>query len=163
MISEEESIIAFVFKRSGLSEISFSKFYLILSMDLNWFAPEEAKAFTNNAVKNKLLTKKDDLLKPTFVLEEIKVPVGFYPSKELFKEERQTKEITKTRDVLQDIIEEIVKKTKLDVETVNEKINQIVKEKNLSPEVVALLVGKEYNLDLDNFFNSVEEEIFQRK
>jgi len=160
MATEEENIIAFVFKRSGQSELNFSKLYLTLSMDLDWFTPEEAKIFVDNAIKAGLLVKKDDLLKPNFNFEEIKVPLGFYPSKDLFKEKIQVKEVVETKDVLQEIISEIVKKTKLDEKKVNEKINQIVKEKNLNPEVAAVLVGKAFDIDLAKFYYDVEATIF---
>ena len=56
MNSEWEIIIAFLFKRSGREELSFSDLYLTLSIDLNWFTPEDAKAFVNMAIKQKLLT-----------------------------------------------------------------------------------------------------------
>ena len=160
MATEEENIIAFVFKRSGQSELNFSKLYLTLSMDLDWFTPEEAKAFVDNAIKAGLLVKKDDLLKPNFNFEEIKVPLGFYPSKDLFKEKRQVKESVEKKDVLQEIISEIVKNTKLDVKDVEVKLNQIAKERNLTPEVAGLLVGKEYDIDLTKFYNDVEATIF---
>ena len=160
MATEEENIIAFVFKRSGQSELNFSKLYLTLSMDLDWFTPEEAKIFVDNAIKAGLLVKKDDLLKPNFNFEEIKVPLGFYPSKDLFKEKRQVKESVEKKDVLQEIISEIVKNTKLDVKDVEVKLNQIAKERNLTPEVAGLLVGKEYDIDLTKFYNDVEATIF---
>ena len=85
MVSEEEIIITFLFKRSGKSKLSFSDLYLILSMDLNWFTPEDAKAFVNLALKQKLLTKKGDLIKPNFDYDKIIVPVGFTPSKQVFE------------------------------------------------------------------------------
>ena len=59
MNSEEETIIAFVFNRSGQKEIDYSKFYLTLSLNLNWFTPEDAKSFVNQAIKHELLIKKE--------------------------------------------------------------------------------------------------------
>jgi len=161
MSNEEEKIIAFVFKRSGLNEISFSKFYLTLSMDLNWFTPEEAKSFTNNAINKGLLDKKNDFLKPSFDVENTSIPVGFYPMKKPSRGAEDHKNATKGAEFIENMIDLLSKKATLDVNIVNEKINKIVKEKNLIPEVAALLVGKELALDLEDYFNDVEKQIFK--
>ena len=162
MTSEEETTIAFVFKRSGLSEISFSKFYLTLSMDLNWLTPEEAKRFTTLAIKHGLLVKKADNVAPSFDIN-INIPIGFYPSKDFFKENKVIEKTVKTKGVLKNIVERISKETKLDEETILNKIKQIGKEKGITTEVAALHFCKENNIDSSDFFDDVENKIFQRK
>jgi len=159
MPSESEIIIAFIFKRSGKNELGFSEFYLSLSMDLNWFTPKQAKEFINIALKQKLLIKKDDLIKPNFDYNKTSVPVGFYPSKQVF-EEKEVKKHVKEENVLKKIVRRIVEKTGLKDQEIIYKIHEIEKEKNITPEVAALLVGKEHNVSLDDFFNKIEEEIF---
>ena len=86
MSSDADIIIAFLFKRSGKEELSFSDLYLNLSMELNWFTPDDAKNFVNTSIKQKLLLKKGDLIKPNFDFNKIVVPVGFKPSKSVFVE-----------------------------------------------------------------------------
>lgn len=159
MPSESEIVIAFIFKRSGKNELGFSEFYLSLSMDLNWFTPKQAKEFINIALKQKLLIKKDDLIKPNFDYNKTSVPVGFYPSKQVF-EEKEVKKHVKEEDVLKKIIRRIVEETNLNEQEVVTKLQEIEKEKNITPGVAALLVGKEHNVSLDDFFNKIEEEIF---
>ncbi len=63
MNDECKIIIAFVFNRAGKKEMSFSEFYLTLSMDLNWFTPDDAKTFTKNAIENSLLKEEKELIK----------------------------------------------------------------------------------------------------
>ena len=88
MPSESEIIISFIFKRSGKAELDFSEIYLTLSMDLKWFTPDDAKKFVNNALKQKLLLKKYEGLRPGFEINKINVPFGFSPTcKNLDKEE----------------------------------------------------------------------------
>lgn len=159
MASEAEIIITFLFKHSGKSNLSFSESYLTLSMDLNWFTPEDAKEFINSVLKQKLLTKKGDLLAPNFDYDKIVVPVGFYPSKHVFDEKKDTKD-TEEKTVLYTIVQRIVEKSTLNEQHVTEKINIIAKEKNLTSEVTALLIGKEYNIKFDDFFEEVENMIF---
>ena len=54
MESDAEIIIAFIFKRSGKQKLKLSEFYLPLSMQLNWFSPQEAKDFVKIAIKQKV-------------------------------------------------------------------------------------------------------------
>jgi hypothetical protein len=162
MPSETEIIITFLFKRSGKLKLPFSELYLTLSMDLNWFTPDDAKAFVNLALKQKLLTKKEEFLKPSFEYEKIVVPVGFVPSKQIFKEKRVEKPKEKT-DILDKIISQIAEETYLGTQEVSDKIIDIAQEKNITKDVAAILVGKEYNLNLEDFFDKVEERIFYIK
>ena len=120
MVSETEIILAFLFKRSGKEELSFSNLYLNLSMDLNWFTPDDAKAFVNMAIKNNLLTQKGELTKPTFDFKQIVVPVGFFPSKTVFGEKEV--EIIEEKEILSKIVQRIAEKTKITDKEILEKI-----------------------------------------
>ena len=158
MTSEVETIIAFLFKRSGKEELTTSDLYLPLSMDLQWFTPNQAKTFVNMALQQKLLIKNEGKLKPSFDYEKIVVPVGFRPSKKPI-EEKEVKE--EKLDAVKTIINRIVEKTGLDEKSVTEKIKDVEIEKNLCPDVAALLVGKEYDVDVDDCFDEIEEKLFR--
>lgn len=162
MDSEAEIVIAFLFKRSGKEELSLSEFYLSLSMDLKWFSPKQTKAFVSHAVEQKLLIKKGDLVKPNFGYKKVVVPIGFHPSKQLF-EEKEVERHEEERDVVKAIVERIVEKTGLEAQNVIEKIKDIEKEKNITSEVAALLVGKEYDIILDDCFEEIENKIFRKE
>ncbi len=157
MSSQAETIIAFLFKRSGKTELSFSDIYLTLSMDLKWFSPDSAKDFVNKAINEKLLTKKDNQIRPSFNISKIDIPLGFSPSKKIFEEKgRIEKEDTST---LNQIISKIVKESDEDKKIIFDKIKKIEKEKNLTTTVSALIVGKEFNVDFDEIIKKVEKEI----
>lgn len=160
MPSESEIIIAFLFKRSGKAKLSFSDLYLTLSMDLNWFTPDDAKSFLNLTLKQNLLEKKGETVQPTFNYESITVPIGFAPSKQVFEDREVTRPTVEKETVLDKIIKQLVEKTKLDHLQATEKINKLAEEKNVTKEVAALLVGKEYAVSLEDFFEEVEETIF---
>jgi len=140
MDPEVKIIIAFLFKRSGKEKLNYSDLYLTLSMDLNWFTPDEAKAFVDNALKQKLLTQKDKLIEPNFNVDEIIVPIGFRPTKQI--SEKKEKDTHKKQNILATIAKRIAEKTNLDDETIIKKIKTIEKEKDVTPEVAALLVCK---------------------
>jgi len=158
MTSEVETIIAFLFKRSGKEELTPSDLYLPLSMDLQWFTPNQAKTFVNMALQQKLLIKKEGKLKPSFDYEKIVVPIGFRPSKKPI-EEKEVKE--EKLDAIKTIINRIVEKTGLDEKSITEKIKDFEKEKNIRLEVAALLVSKEYDVDADDCFDEIEEKLFR--
>lgn len=160
MPSESEIVISFLYKRSGKTKLSFSELYLNLSIDLNWFTPEDAKSFVNEALKQQLLIKKGEEIQPNFNYDKIIVPLGFTPSKQIFKEKKDIKQEEAEEDVLNRIIKRIAEKTNLDKIQVINDINSIASEKNITKEVASLLVGKEHNLNLDDFFIEIEQVIF---
>ena len=158
MDSEVKIIISFIFNRSGKKKMSFSEIYLNLSMDLNWFTPDNAKKFLNYAIKNKFLNKKGNLLEPTFDLNKIIIPIGFSPSKKIHFEE-DNKYFIKHDDLLKEIIIRIVEKTNLLYEEITEKIKLTSREKNLTEEVAALLFAKVYKIDFEELFEEIENKI----
>ena len=163
MNKEYKIIISFVFNRAGKREMSFSEFYLTLSMDLNWFTPDNAKTFTKNAVDNSLLKEEKKFIKPNFNIEEIKIPIGFSPSENVFqKKDIKEEKIEKQQEVsiLNMLVEKIVEKSNLDRKTILRQIKEIEKEKNLSIEIAALLIGKEYKLNFDEIFKKNREMFF---
>ena len=116
MVSDAETIIAYIFKRSGKSEIEYSEIYLTLSMDLNWFSPDDAKAFINKAVEKKLLKKTNEIIIPCFDINNIKVPLGFYPSKMLFKDTNSVKNKKEEKNIFTHIIKKIEDETEISEE-----------------------------------------------
>ena len=166
MNDECKIIIAFVFNRAGKLEMSFSEFYLTLSMDLNWFTPDDAKNFTKNAVESNLLKEEKAIIKPNFNIDEIKIPTGFYPSEQVLQKKEGIKEkIEKKQDenILDILVEKIVEKSNLDKKIIMKRIKEIEKEKNITAETSALLVGKEYNLTFDEILEKIEEKILKIK
>jgi len=158
MVSENEIIIAFLFKRSGKEKMSFSELYLNLSMNLKWSSPEDAKKFLNDAIKKKLLRKEDDQISPSFDINKITIPLAFSPSKRVFSEKKNQK-IEKDTSVFNQIVKRISEKTKLEEKQIIDKINEISKEKNLNEEIAALLVGKEYEIEINDFLKELENKI----
>ncbi len=161
MDSEREIIISFLFKRSGKEHLKFSDLYLALSMDLNWFTPDDAKAFITLAIKENLLIKEDNLIKPNFDYEKTTVPVGFTPSKKVFEITKDNEE-EKPVSILDELKKLIEKNKNIDTEQINELINKLAKEKNITEEVAALLIGTEHNINFDDFYDKIEDLIFNK-
>ena len=162
MNNDYKIIIAFVYTRAGKQEMSFSEFYLSLSMDLKWFTLNNAKTFTQKVVDNNLIKVENEGLKPTFNVDEIRIPTGYHPSKNLFsqKDLKEEKAQEKTEaDTLETIIKKIVDKSNLDKKTILNQIKAIEKEKNLTAEISAILLGKEYNLEFKEILEKIQRNI----
>ena len=160
MNSEAQIIISFLFKRSGKDELKNSEIYLPLSLELGWFSARESRDFVTYAIEQKLLLKKGILLTPSFDVEKIAVPVGFYPSKKSFAIEKTDVKEEEEKNVIDVVVQRVVEKTKKNPENILEKIRQIKREKNILTEIAALLAAKEYEVPIDDCFEFVENKIF---
>ncbi len=158
--SEVEIILAFVFNRSGKNELNISDLYLILSMDLKWFSPKSGRDFISSAIHQKLLQKKGEAVKPNFDYRKVNIPVGFHPSKKpIEKKEDSVK--NEQVDFLKIIINKILEKTNQKRTELENKIMTLSKEKDVTPEVAALLISKEYEIKILECFDDVESGIFR--
>lgn len=157
MDSEIERTIAFLFKRSGKNKLKESEIYLPLSIELRWFSTKQAHEFIKQAINQKILIKKGELLAPNFDIDRINVPFGFYPSKEIFTEEKNFKK----ENVMDILVRHIVEKTNQTHKEVLERISQFESEKNVVSEVAALLVAKESDIKTDGVFEIIEQNIFR--
>lgn len=164
MASEEERIIAFIFKREGKEEISLSAFCLSLSIDLNWCSPKQAKEFIERAVIKKLLVRHDDVVSPTFDVASVIIPVDFQPSIHniQIEEKKRTVHEKESEFSLQLMIQKIAKESAIEEEDITKKLQDIAEGKNISSEVAALFLGKELGLSLPEFFDPVNESIFKQ-
>ena len=129
-------------------------------MELNWFSPQEAKDFVKLAIKQKLLKEKDGLVIPTFNVDHVMIPVGFSPTKQVF-EIKQSDDKKEELDLMTTIVERINNKTNLGKDAIFEEIKKIEQEKNVTSEVATLLVGKEHDVVLEEFYKKIKEKILR--
>jgi len=102
------------------------------------------------------LKEKEENIEPAFDINQVKVPVGFRPTKQVLEVKEKT---VKEKDFRSEIIEELIKKTNLDEKTIIGKIKQIEQEKNITFEVASLLFGKEYDIALEKFYEEIKGNI----
>jgi len=159
--SEAKIIISFLFKRSGKDKLTESEIYLPLSLELGWFTTKESREFVNYAIKQKLLIKKREFLVPSFSIENISIPVGFFPSKKTFTEEK--KDVRERKgDVTNALVYLIAEKTNQDAKVIVKEIKDVVLEKSILFDVAALFVAKTYEIDITDHLQAVEDRIFTK-
>jgi len=148
-IEEAKHIITTVFKRSGREALSSSEFPLILSMELRWFPPSQARRFTKWCIENNLLeTREREKLTPTFNIKGCNPPIDFKPT---------IKQWNTEKTLLERIIEYISRNTDEDIET---SIEKITSEKQIIPEVAAILTGLKLGIDMYRFLDEVERKLY---
>jgi hypothetical protein len=135
------------FKRKGKEALKESEFVLALSIDLNWFNPEQAKTLLNDAEKSGLLKKEGDIIRPSFDISRVELPSGFKPESIIFDKE----------NMFDRIIDRIIINTGIDKRKIIAQINKKQEElaKQVVIEVSAILIAIEHGVVMDDL---IEEE-----
>ncbi len=140
-------VISMPFKRKGKETLKESEFVLSLSMDLNWFAPEQAKIILGEAEKEGLLKREGEIIAPAFDISKVEIPSGFKPEKTMLEK----------KTIFSRIIDRIIAKTGMEkrkaIALVNKKQEELAK--IVAIEVSAILVALENGVAVDDL---IEEE-----
>jgi hypothetical protein len=139
--------ISVPFKRKGKEALKESEFVLSLSIDLNWFNPQQAKAVLKEAERAGHIKRERDMVCPTFDLDSIQIPQGFRPDAGILEK----------KTLFDRIIDRITSGTGMDKHKVIALINKKQDElsKLVEIEVSALLVALEQGIGVDDL---IEEE-----
>lgn len=77
------TVVAVPFRRKGRERLAESEFVVALSLDRDWFSPDQASRVVDLAVGEGLLSREDDELVPGFDPDGVTVPAGFAPDESL--------------------------------------------------------------------------------
>ena len=83
MTDEYTVCAAAFFRNKGKNLISETEFLMAISLDFHWMPYGPAKQLLAALLSKNILVKNGDLLKPTFDISEIEVPVAYRPSDQL--------------------------------------------------------------------------------
>ncbi len=130
------------FKRKGTDCLKESEFVMALSMDLNWFKPDAAKAFVQTAVDNGTIARDEGMLKALFNVGDVEIPMGFKPDASMFQE----------KDVFEQIVDRIMANTGLEKQKIVASINKKRGETAglFTIEVLGILVAKDHDVVVDD-------------
>lgn len=78
--------VAAPFVQAGSETLPRSDFVVDLSLDRDWFSPEQAKRLIDVAEGEGLVTASDDSLKLTFDPGSVTVPDGYQPDESILRE-----------------------------------------------------------------------------
>ena len=139
------------FKRKGIDSMKENDFVMALSMDLNWFKPDAARAFVKTAMETGILSMEMDMIKAQFNIEDVDIPVGFIPNSASF---------TKI-DIFEQIIERIMEHTGDDKQSIIARINQKKNDTKglFTIEVLGILLAREYGIQVNDLIERSYEEL----
>ncbi|MFD1585381.1 DUF2240 family protein [Halorientalis brevis] len=78
--------VATPFRQQGRDRMGKSEFVVALSLDRDWFSPDQAKRLLDVAASEGLVERADGEVAVTFDLDEVTVPDGFVPDESILQE-----------------------------------------------------------------------------
>jgi hypothetical protein len=79
--------VAVPFRQQGARSLGEGEFVVALSLDREWFSPDQAKRLVDVAVGRGLLSNDEGDLTPTFDVDAVEVPEGFRPDTDILREQ----------------------------------------------------------------------------
>lgn len=78
--------VAAPFVQNGSRRLRENEFVVALSLDRDWFSPDQAKRLVDVATERGLLAREGNDLEATFDPAEVTIPEGFAPEEDLLRE-----------------------------------------------------------------------------
>ncbi len=87
------TVVAVPFQAKGRTRLPESEFVVALSLDRDWFSPDQAAHISDRGVGQGLLRREDDELVAEFSPETVSIPPDFSPSENLLAESSPFEEV----------------------------------------------------------------------
>ncbi|MDL5362344.1 DUF2240 family protein [Halalkalicoccus sp. NIPERK01] len=129
--------VAAPFRGAGTRTMEESRFVVSLSLDRDWFSPDQAKRLIDVAVSEGLLSRTDGGLEATFAVEDVEIPEEFVPDEDLLVR----------RSPFERVLERIVAGG-VDKRTAVARINELQGELGVTIEVAAVVFARRKGIDV---------------
>lgn len=140
--------VAAPFRSEGTTEMGESAFVVALSLDRDWFSPDQAKRLVDVAVGEGLLRREDGRLFATFDPGAVDVPEGFVPDEAVLQE----------RSTFERVLDELLEADHEKQEAVAE-INRLQSELAVTIEAAAVLYARRHGIDVDEHADRARTEL----
>jgi hypothetical protein len=151
-----KQVIASLFKRKNSAVVPANDLELLASMELRWFDPADARKLVELAVSQNLLEETETGLKTKFEIDSIEIPLGFKPPKDLLTALELSKESLFMQLVNQISLDSGIEPNQI-IADINDKQSKF--QEYLTLEVIALLYGKEKEVDVDKFIPEIKSKL----
>lgn len=132
-----EVTVAIPFRQQGRDRLGDGEFVVALSLDRDWFSPDQAKRVVDVALSRGLLAREDEKLVAAFDPESINVPEEFVPDASILREQSAFEKL------LDRLTDEGVKK-----QAAVAGINQLQRELGLTIEAAAVVYARREGVDV---------------
>ena len=144
--------VAVPFRQRGTDRLGEGEFVVALSLDRDWFSPDQAKRLVDLARGRGLLEidpETDDLV-PGFDLDAVEIPENFTPDESVLREQ----------STFERALETIVSNG-VDKQTAVASINERQRDLGISIEAAAVVYARERGTEVDGLADAVRREIVE--
>lgn len=138
--------VAAPFVQNGTDRLGRSDFVVALSLDRDWFSPDQAKRLIDVATSEGLLETDDDQLVVTFDVGSVTVPEDFTPEESILRQ----------RTTFERILDAVVE-TGTDKQDAVAAINGLQTELGVTLEAAAVVYARRQGLTIDEHLKRARE------
>ncbi|MFC7074675.1 DUF2240 family protein [Halovenus rubra] len=142
--------VAAPFRHRGVTSMSESEFIVALSLDRDWFSPDQAKRLVDVAATEGLIERTDGEVTISFDLHEVEVSENFEPDESILRQR------TTFERVLGRVVDNGV-----DKQTAVADINKLQSELAISVEAAAVLYAQRREVDVSEVAERGRQEVGQ--
>lgn len=136
------------FRTTGRSRLEESEFVVALSLDRDWFSPDQAKRLVDVAVVEGLLRRDEGELVAEFAPESITVPDGFSPDESILRERTTFERVLDSLAAVEESKQESVAA-----------INGLQATLGISTNAAAVLYAHRNGIDVEDVAGQVRREL----
>jgi hypothetical protein len=140
--------VAVPFKQRGTDRMGEGEFVVALSLDRDWFSPDQAKRLIDVAAGRGLLTREDDAVVAAFDPAAVSVPEEYEPDESILREQ----------SAFERMLDALVAAGHDKQETVAA-VNETQRELGVSVEAAAALYAKRHGVDVGGAAQAARENL----
>lgn len=138
--------VAAPFRQKGAERLAENEFVVALSLDRDWFSPDQATRLVDVATGRGLLDRSEGYVEITFDPTEIEVPDGFVPDEEIIQQRSPFEQALST------LADEGIEK-----QAAVAGINRLQSELGVTIEVAAVVFARRNGVALDDVARQARE------
>ena len=143
-----EVAVAVPFRQQGTDRLGEGEFVVALSLDREWFSPDQANRLVDVAVGRGLLANQDGDLVATFDTDAVDVPAGYTPDTDILREQSTFEQLL---DAMVD--------AGMDKQEAVAAANETQREFGVTLEAAAVLVATREGVAVDAAANALRAEL----
>ncbi|MFT4882476.1 MAG: hypothetical protein ACI9CA_001096 [Natronomonas sp.] len=140
--------VATPFRQRGVDQLRESEFVVALSLDRDWFSPDQAQRLVDAAVTEGLLERDGEAVAVTFDTAGVTVPDGFVPDESVIQQ----------RSVFERVLGALLD-AGVEKRDAVAGINQLQAELDIAVEAAALLYARRQGVEANGLADRAREEL----
>ena len=140
--------VAVPFRQQGARSLGEGEFVVALSLDREWFSPDQAKRLVDVAVGRGLLANDNNQLTPTFDVDAVEIPEGFTPDTDILREQSTFEQLL-----------ELMVSGGLSKQDAVASTNETQRRLGITLEAAAIVVARRNDIDCSSVVDSVRAEL----